>query len=82
MDRRADLSFAYLIASVAVCTALVGALAEAILTVSRKPVWAQPRRRLSAVTTRERRTQSLPFIGADRRRKAETELAEQDKLAA
>jgi hypothetical protein len=79
------LAIVYLIALIAVCTALLGALAEAVWSMSRTPVWARPRHvpRLLEVSTHDRRVKSLPFVGADRRRGVEdARQTEQDKLAA
>jgi hypothetical protein len=62
------LSVVYLIALIAVCMTLLAAAAEAIWSVSCKPVWNQSRHELRTVQTQERRTQDLPFVGAERRR--------------
>jgi hypothetical protein len=62
------LSVVYLIALIAVCLTLVAAAAEAVWSVSRKPVWTQSRQALHLVTTPERRSQDLPFVGTERRR--------------
>jgi len=75
------LSVAYLVALAAVCTAVIGALAEAVLAVSRRPVWAESRPRFSLADAEDRRRQSLPFVGADRRRKTAAQ-AQREKLAA
>ena len=61
------MSLVYLVALIAVSMALLGALVEAVGSVSRKPAWSQPRHALSPVIQIDRRTQSLPFVGVDRR---------------
>jgi len=54
-----------------VCVVLFGVLLEAIWAVSRKTVWSAPRRSLTVVSSVDRRTQQLPFVGVNRRRFAE-----------
>ena len=77
------MSVVYLVALIAVCMALLGAFAEAVLLVSRKPAWSEARRALSPVITMERRTLALPFVGVDRRAPAAMDPHnEVDKLAA
>ena len=77
------MSFVYLVALIAVSTALIGALAEAVLALSRKPVWAESSRKPGLVVSQDRRTQSLPFVGAERRRNLARALqARQDNRAA
>jgi len=76
------LSVVYLVALIAVCMALLGALAEAVWSVSSQPAWSEPRRALSPVITMERRTQALPFVGVDRRAPTIDAHSEADKLAA
>jgi hypothetical protein len=61
------LSVVYLVALITVCMTLLGALAEAVWSVSRKPAWSQPRHALGPVIWIDRRTQALPFVGVDRR---------------
>jgi hypothetical protein len=61
------LSTLYLCALAGVCAILLGVLLEAIVAVSRKPVWTAPRRSLTLVPPLDRRTQQLPFVGVDRR---------------
>lgn len=62
------MSLVYLAALMAVSIALLGALAEAVWSVSRKPAWSEHRQTLSPVITTERRTLALPFVGVERRR--------------
>jgi hypothetical protein len=82
-NRRNALSHVYLVALTTVCITLLGALAEAVWSVSRKPVWSTQRHSLHAVATVERRTQALPFVGVDRRQAfAVDPHAEVEKLAA
>ena len=76
------MSVVYLVALIAVCTALLGALAEAVWSVSRKPAWSEPRRALSPVVTMDRRTRALPFVGVDRRAHTVDTHSEVDRLAA
>jgi hypothetical protein len=76
------LSVVYLAALIAVCMAALGALAEAVWSLSRKPAWSAPRRALSPVITTERRTRALPFVGVDRRTTTMGLHSEVDKLAA
>jgi len=82
-NRREALSLVYLVALIAVSMALLGALVEAVRSVSRKPAWSQPRLALSPVIQIDRRTQRLPFVGVDRRRAAMADAhGEIDRLAA
>ena len=76
------MSVVYLVALIAVSMALLGALAEAVWSLSRNPAWSEPRRALTPVITMERRTQALPFVGVDRRATAMDPHSEVDKLAA
>ena len=78
-----NLSLIYLAALIAVSLALLGALVEAVWAVTRKPVWGEPRRTLAVITTMERRTQSMPFIGTERRHAAgPEERADKGRIAA
>ena len=62
------LSAVYLLALLGVSVSILWLLADAVISVSRKPRWeAQVFRSLKLVTTEDRRKESLPFIGADRR---------------
>jgi len=77
------LSLIYLVALIGVCVVLVAGLADAVWSVSRKRSWGQPTaRELTLVTTVERRTQNLPFVGRDRRRAAAAPQTEVDQMAA
>ena len=76
------LSVVYLVALIGVSVALLGALADTVWSLSRKPAWRAPRHGLSAVVTLERRAQALPFVGADRRTEAKDSHSEVDRLAA
>ena len=76
------MSVVYLVALIAVCMTLLGALAEAVWSVSRKPAWSEPLRALRPVITTERRTLALPYVGIDRRTPAMESRSEFDKLAA
>ena len=77
------MSLVYLVALIAVSMALLGALVEAVGSVSRKPAWCQPRPALSPASQIDRRTQRLPFVGVDRRRVAvAVPQSEIDRLAA
>ena len=76
------MSVVYLAALIALCMALLAALAEAVWSLSRKPAWSEPRRALSPVITMDRRTLALPFVGVDRRTTPEGLDSEVDKLAA
>jgi hypothetical protein len=72
----------YLIALGAVSLALLGALFEAVASVSRKPKWATLRPGLRLVHTSERRSHALPFVGAERRSAGEdTDDAAERKAA-
>jgi hypothetical protein len=82
-NRREALSLVYLVALIAVSMALLGALVEAVGSVSRKPAWSQPRPVLSPVIQVDRRTRRLPFVGVDRRRVVMADAhGEIDRLAA
>ena len=62
------MSIVYLIALTAVFGMILAAMAEAVAAVARKPVWQAARvPSLQLVETVDRRTQSLPFVGAERR---------------
>jgi hypothetical protein len=52
---------------IGVAAALVALLADAVLAVSRKPRWGSLRQELRVVETVDRRKQTLPFVGVDRR---------------
>ena len=58
----------YLIALAGFCIIVLAAVVEAVLAVSRRPDWSKtPQTRLHLMPTEERRTQDIPFIGAERR---------------
>ena len=77
------MSVVYLVALMAVCMTLLGALVEAVWSLSRKPAWNQPRHVLGPVISLDRRTQALPFVGVDRRRTTMIDPhSELDRLAA
>ena len=61
------MSILYLLALVGVGIALIAALVEAVLSVSRKPDWSASPTHLHLVSTVDRRAQQLRFVGADRR---------------
>ena len=69
------LSSIYFIAMCAVGIALIAAAIDAVLAVSRRPRWDALRPSLIAVTTEERRTQDLPFVGTERREPVGAEVA-------
>jgi hypothetical protein len=78
------LSTIYLIALTGVSLALLGALAESVWSLTRNPVWSEPRQFLRAVTTMDRRQHPLPYVGVERRRAAAQAQAKAavEKLAA
>ncbi len=61
------MSIVYLVALTAVYVVFLGVLYEAVISVSRKPVWSTSAPRMSLVETVDRREQQLPFVGQDRR---------------
>ena len=62
------LSTVYLIALCAVGVALIAALLDAVLAVSRRREWQVERPTLMMlVTAEDRRTRALPFVGSERR---------------
>ena len=62
------MSIVYLVALAAVCVILLAVMADAVRAVSRKPVWHSAQMpRLQQVETVDRRTQTLPFVGTERR---------------
>jgi len=76
------LSYIYLVALGAVGATILAMVFDAVLSVSRKPKWESIERPLSLVAVTERRTQSLPFVGTDRRRAADNAAADKVRLAA
>lgn len=71
------MSSLYLAMLCGVAIALLWAIADAVLSVSRKPDWSIPKRPLALVETVERRSQSLPFVGGERRQDRAAEPAMQ-----
>jgi hypothetical protein len=56
---------------------------EAVASVARRSPWESPMRALALVQTIDRREQSLPFVGGDRRMGAsDVRDSERDRLAA
>lgn len=77
------MSLIYSAALIGVSLALLAGLVEAVWSISRKPRWGETRHSLSLVATTERRTQSMPFVGHDRRRDATADSTyEAEKLVA
>ena len=72
----------YLIALGAVGLALLGALVEAVTSVSRKPQWASVHAGLRLVHSNDRRRRDLPFVGADRRSGGDGPADEAVRMAA
>jgi hypothetical protein len=60
-------SLIYLLALVGFALVMLAVMADAVMSVSRKPSWAENKGALSAVVTVDQRTQALPFVGAERR---------------
>lgn len=77
------MSAVYLAALVAVGLSIVWLLVDAVLSVSRKPRWeVQTFRSLTLVHRTDRRTQDLPFVGAERRHQEDTTSHEDDRKVA
>lgn len=72
------MSVIYLIALVGVGLAIATLTLDAVLSVSRKPRWAEPQAhlRLHVVPIVDRREQDLPFVGPGRRQGDAAERAE------
>ena len=82
MNGEDNVSAVYLVALVGVAVSMLWLAIDAVISVSRKPRWeAFAPRTLVLVHTDERRTQSMPFVGAERR-KAASENSEEDSLVA
>jgi hypothetical protein len=78
-----NVSAVYLVALLGVAVSILWLAIDAVISVSRKPRWETfAPRTLMLVHTEERRTQSMPFVGADRRRAAGEESSEDDRLVA
>lgn len=66
----------YLLALSGVGLVLLALVADAVISVSRKPNWTVQHHHLTLVDTAERRTNSLSMVGRDRRNKpTDSELA-------
>jgi hypothetical protein len=61
------LSLIYLALLAGVAIMILGALYEAIASVSRKPDWGSHRPLLTVVPVADSRAMDLPFVGSDRR---------------
>ncbi len=61
------MSIVYLVALTAVCVVFFGVFLEAVVAVSRKPVWPSTPHLLTLVDTVDRREEQLPFVGQERR---------------
>ena len=70
------MSTLYLIGLSGVCLAVLALMLEAVVSVTRKPKWSLPTHRLQLVATEDRRTQELPFDGAERRNQQDAEAAD------
>jgi len=76
-------SAVYLVALVGVGVSILWLAIDAVISVSRKPRWETfAPRTLTLVKSDERRTQSMPFIGADRRQSGDTGYDENGRLVA
>ncbi len=76
------MSTIYLIALAAVFVAILGALIEAVLSVSRPQAWPARRTILTLAPSDDRRVRDLPYAGQERRRNAEHSIAEPQRLSA
>lgn len=77
------MSALYLMALIGVGVAILSAAWEAVSSVARPSRWESPMRALVLVRTVDRREQSLPFVGSDRRdRVGESQDSQHDRLAA
>jgi hypothetical protein len=55
---------------------VLAAVVEAVMLVSRKPIWATAQHHLTLIDSTDRRTNPLPVVGTDRRNKpTDSELA-------
>ena len=70
-----------LIALGAVAIALLAALLDAVIGVSRRPRWDAVRPALVLIETKDRRVHELSFVGADRRDAAVQAEAEKGLVA-
>ncbi|HEX6722470.1 MAG TPA: hypothetical protein VF107_12945 [Burkholderiaceae bacterium] len=77
------MSAVYLVALVGVGVSILWLALDAVISVSRKPRWETfAPRVLTLVHSEERRTQSMPFVGADRRKSGDTGYDEDGRLVA
>jgi len=70
------MSIIYLVLLVGVALVISLVMAEAVASVTRRPVWEQRQAKTSTlelVETKEHRSQDLPFVGADRRKTTQRE---------
>lgn len=74
------MSTLYLITLIGVCTALLGVMIDAIVSVSRKSKWSQQRLSLHLVHSADRRVEQLPFVGAERRVSQFSTLTDQNEI--
>jgi len=77
------LSLLYLMALVGVGALILWLTWEAVASVARPVPWQSPTRALALAQTAERREQSLPFVGHERRKTADEQAhTERERLAA
>lgn len=72
----------YALLLVGVCAVLLGLMLEAVISVSRKPKWGEPRQKLALVEVEDRRHHHLPYVGAERRAAVSSESAPEHRRAA
>lgn len=75
------MSIVYLVALAAVVVVFFGVFLDAVISVSRKPVWPHSDHKLSLVETVDRREQQLPFVGQERRQERRQDEPEADHEA-
>lgn len=61
------MSLIYLLALVGFALVMLAVMIDAVMSVSRKPSWTENRVALREVVTVERRIQTLPYVGIERR---------------
>lgn len=76
------MSTLYLVALGAVAVAILAALIDAVLSVSRKSAWPTRMPIMMLVATHDRRSVNHPFAGPDRRKSGEQAPAGQERLTA
>jgi hypothetical protein len=77
------LTAVYLVALVGVAVSILWVLADAVMSVSRKPHWeTQVFRSVTLVPTEDRRKQNLPFVGVDRRKARAAQASAADRKVA